>query len=396
MKRALPFLLYVSLAACSGSGGTESSNGTGSVPIVTPVPTPSPTPTPTPTPTATPTPTSAVQSQSIATFTSPWAMTFLPDGRMLVTETGGVLRLVTQAGVRTTVTGVPTVATGGQGGLLDVALDPAFSSNRRVYLSYSEAGTGGAGLAVARGTLAAGDASLDNVTVIWRQAPKVAIDTRHFGGRMAFSPDGFLFITAGERHQGAPAQDLAGTLGKTIRLNPDGSIPASNPFVGTNGARTEIWALGQRNQYGLVFAQDGRLFESEMGPAGGDEFNLITRGANYGWRIVSEGDDGEVLPRHSTRPEFAAPLFSWTPVIAPSGMIQYTGSLFIGWSGDFVLGGLVSQGLVRVRVTGSTATEVARIPLGARIREVEQGPDGSIYVLEDGATARLLRLTPAQ
>ena len=393
MKRALPFLLYVSLAACSGSGGTDSSSGTGSVPIVTPGPTPSPTPTPTPT--ATPTPTSAVQSQSIATFTSPWAMTFLPDGRMLVTETGGVLRLVTQAGVRTTVTGVPTVATGGQGGLLDVALDPAFASNRRVYLSYSEAGTGGAGLAVARGTLAAGDASLENVTVIWRQAPKVAIDTRHFGGRMAFSPDGFLFITAGERHQGAPAQDLAVTLGKTIRLNPDGSIPASNPFVGTNGARTEIWALGQRNQYGLVFAQDGRLFESEMGPAGGDEFNLITRGANYGWRIVSEGDDGEVLPRHSTRPEFAAPLFSWTPVIAPSGMIQYTGSLFIGWSGDFVLGGLVSQGLVRVRVTGSTATEIARIPLGARIREVEQAPDGSIYVLEDGATARLLRLTPA-
>ncbi|OQW73625.1 MAG: dehydrogenase [Proteobacteria bacterium ST_bin14] len=395
MKRALPFLLYVSLAACSGSSGTDNSGGTGSVPIVTPGPAPSPTPTPTPTPTATPTPTSAVQSQSIATFTSPWAMTFLPDGRMLVTETGGVLRLVTQAGVRTTVTGVPTVATGGQGGLLDVALDPAFSSNRRVYLSYSEAGTGGAGLAVARGTLAAGDASLENVTVIWRQAPKVAIDTRHFGGRMAFSPDGFLFITAGERHQGAPAQDLAGTLGKTIRLNPDGSIPASNPFVGTNGARTEIWALGQRNQYGLVFAQDGRLFESEMGPAGGDEFNLITRGANYGWRIVSEGDDGEVLPRHSTRPEFAAPLFSWTPVIAPSGMIQYTGSLFIGWSGDFVLGGLVSQGLVRVRVTGSTATEIARIPLGARIREVEQAPDGSIYVLEDGATAKLLRLTPA-
>lgn len=399
MKRALPLalplLISVSLAACSGSGGTSGGGNTGGVPIVTSSPTPVPTPTPTPTPTATPTPTSAVQSQAIATFTSPWAMTFLPDGRMLVTETGGVLRLVTQAGVRTAITGVPAVATGGQGGLLDVAIDPAFATNRRVYLSYSESGTGGTGLAVARGTLAAGDASLENVTVIWRQAPKIANDTRHFGGRMAFSPDGFLFITAGERHQGAPAQDLAGTLGKTIRLNPDGSIPASNPFVGTTGARTEIWALGQRNQYGLVFAQDGRLFESEMGPSGGDEFNLITRGANHGWRIVSEGDDGEVLPRHSTRPEFAAPLFSWTPVIAPSGMIQYTGSLYIGWSGDFVLGGLVSQGLVRVRVSGSTATEVARISLGARIREVEQGPDGAIWVLEDGPTARLLRLTPA-
>ncbi len=394
MKRTLPFLLSVTLAACSGSSGTGNSGGTGSVPIVTPGPTPTPSPTPTPTPTSTPTLTSAVQSQSIATFASPWAMTFLPDGRMLVTETGGVLRLVTQAGVRTTVTGVPTVATGGQGGLLDVAIDPAFASNRRVYLSFSESGTGGTGLAVARGTLAAGDASLENVSVIWRQAPKISNDTRHFGGRMAFSPDGFLFVTAGERHQGAPAQDLAGTLGKIIRINPDGSIPSTNPFVGTTGARTEIWSLGHRNPYGLVFAQDGRLFESEMGPSGGDEFNLITRGSNYGWRIVSEGNDGEVLPRHATRPEFAAPLFSWTPVIAPSGMIQYTGSLFVGWSGDFVLAGLVSQGLVRVRVNGSTATEVARIGLGARIREVEQGPDGAIWVLEDGASARLLRLTP--
>jgi glucose/arabinose dehydrogenase len=321
-------------------------------------------------------------------------MAFLPDGRMLVTETGGVLLLVTQAGTRATVSGVPAVVKAGQGGLLDVALDPLFASNRRVYLSFTEAGTGGTGLAVARGTLAAGDASLENVSVIWRQAPRIANDTRHFGGRMAFSPDGFLFVTAGERHQGAPAQDLAQTLGKIIRLNPDGSIPSTNPFFGTAGARTEIWALGQRNQYGLVFAQDGRLFESEMGPSGGDEFNLITRGANYGWRIVSEGSDGEVLPRHSTRPDFAAPLFSWTSVIAPSGMIQYTGTRFIGWTNDFILGGLVSQGLVRVRVTGSTASEVARIPLGARIREVEQAPDGSIWVLDDGASARLLRLMP--
>lgn len=163
----------------------------------------------------------------------------------------------------------------------------------------------------------------------------------------------------------------------------------------TSGARPEIWSLGHRNPYGLVFAGDGRLFESEMGPSGGDEFNLIERGRNYGWRTVSEGDDGEVLPRHSTRPEFAAPLVSWTPVIAPGGMIQYRGTRFVGWDSDFVLAGLVQQGLVRVRVEGSTAREVGRIALGARIREVEQAADGTIYVLEDGGSGRLIRLDPA-
>lgn len=297
----------------------------------------------------------------------------------------------------TPVTNVPAVNSQGQGGLLDVALDPAFASNNRVYLSFSEASGGAIGLAVARGTLAFapdGSPRLDNVSVIWRQVPKISNDDRHYGARMAFSPDGFLFVTAGERHQGAPAQDLSNTLGKIIRINPDGSVPADNPFVGTAGARPEIWTLGHRNPYGLVFGTDGQLYSSEMGPTGGDEFNLITRGSNYGWRVVSEGDDGQVLPRHSTRPDFAAPLLSWTPVIAPGGMIQYTGSLFVGWTGDFVLAGLVSQGLVVVRVTGNSATEVRRIALGRRIREVEQGSDGAIWVLEDGAGARLLRLVP--
>ena len=315
---------------------------------------------------------------------------------MLVTERSGRLRVVTVAGEVTDVAGVPSVTFAGQGGLLDISLDPGFASNQILYLSFSEAGTGGTGLAVARATLSADASTLIGMNVMWRQAPKVAPEDRHFGGRMAFGPDQTLYITAGDRHQGSPAQDLTGTLGKIVRINRDGSIPNDNPFLTTAGAKAEIWSLGHRNHYGLVFASDGRLFESEMGPEGGDEFNLIQPGANYGWRVVSEGDDGgEILPRHSTRPEFAAPLIAWTPVIAPGGMIQYLGNRFVGWNGDFILAGLVSQGLVRVRVNGSTATEIARIPLGTRIREVEQGPDGAIWVLEDGSAGRLLRLDPA-
>ena len=378
-------VLAVCLLALPGCGGGDGSGG-GSVG------------TPAPSPTPGPPPTTAVTSQTIASFQSPWAMVFLPDGRLLVTETAGRLRVVSQSGaVGSPIAGLPAVASARQGGLLDVALDPAFATNALVYLSYAEAGADGAGLAVLRGRLQAaadGSGSLNEVTVLWRQQPKIANDTRHYGGRLAFAPDGLLFVTAGERHQGAPAQDLATTLGKIIRIRPDGTIPADNPFIGTGGALPEIWTRGHRNPYGLVFASDGRLFASEHGPEGGDEFNLITRGANYGWRTVSQGNDGEVLPRHSTRPDFAAPLVSWTPAIAPSGMIQYTGSLFAGWNGDFVLGGLQAQGLVRVRVTGSSASEVGRIALGRRIREVEQGPDGTIWVLEDGAGGRLLRLTP--
>lgn len=378
---ALALLLW--LCACGGEDGTPTS------------PAPTPTPTPTPSPTPTPPPTTMVSTSPIATFDNPWAMVFMPDGRMLVTERTGRLRLVTAGGQVTTVTGTPAVADAGQGGLLDVALDPNFTANQRVYLSYAEAGSDGTGLAVARGTLAGDGGSLTGVSVIWRQTPKIANESRHFGGRLAFGLDQKLYITAGERHQGAPAQDMAGTLGKIVRINADGSIPSDNPFIGTSGARTEIWTLGHRNPYGLAFTADGRLFESEMGPEGGDEFNLITRGANYGWRIVSEGNDGEILPRHSTRPDLSAPLVSWTPVIAPGGMIQYSGSRFVGWKDDFILAGLVSGGLVRVRVSGNTASEVARINLNARIREVEQGPDGAIWVLEDGGSGRLLRLDPS-
>ncbi len=393
MTRARPSLLaaaaILALVGCGGEGSGDS-GGIDVAPVATPSPTPAPSPTPV-------TATAAVATGVVATFDSPWAMVFLPDGRLLVTERPGRLRVVSQSGtVSAAVAGIPAVATAGQGGLLDVVLDPSFAGNNRIYFSYAEPGDGGAGLAVARATLAidaAGSGRLDGVTVIWRQSSKLT-DDRHFGGRLAFAPDGALFITAGERHQGAPAQDLRGTLGKIVRINADGSVPGDGPFAAAAGARPEIWTLGHRNPYGLVFASDGRLFESEMGPEGGDEFNLIERGRDYGWRTVSEGNDGETLPRHSTRPEFAAPLVSWTPVIAPGGMIQYAGTRFVGWDGDFILAGLTAQALVRVRVTGNTAAEVARIPLGRRIREVEQGPDGAIWVLEDGAGGRLLRLDP--
>ncbi|MES2754676.1 MAG: PQQ-dependent sugar dehydrogenase [Pseudomonadota bacterium] len=382
----------LTLAAC---GGGDSGSGGGAV-STTPTPTPSPSAT-VPAPVAT---TAAVTGTTVATLDNPWAMVFLPDGRLLVTEKPGRLRVISQNGtVGTPVTGVPAVVNVGQGGLLDVALDPAYATNRRIYLSFAEAGTGGtSGLAIARATLTVDNANaggLGNVTVIWRQIPKVN-DSRHYGGRIAFGSDGFIYATAGERHQGSPAQDLSGTLGKIIRIDTDGNPAAGNPFAGTAGARAEIWTLGHRNPYGLLFANDGRLIENEMGPDAGDEFNIITRGANYGWRVVAEGSDGgEALPRHSTRPDFAAPGFSWNPNIAPAGMIQYGGTAFVGWAGDFVLAGLVSQGLVRVRLSGTTATELSRIALGARIREVEQGPDGTIWVLEDGSAARLRRLSPA-
>ena len=384
----------LALAAC----GTSGNNSGGGVSTPTPTPTASPSPTPSPSPSPSPSPITGVQATAITTFASPWAMVFMPDGRALVTEKGGTLRIVTQAGVKSAALGgVPTVAAGGQGGLLDVALHPNFASNALVYLSFSESGTGGSGLAVARGTLVddSGGPRLTGVSTIWRQTPKVS-GSGHFGGRMAFAPDGTLYVTAGERQRGSPAQDITQTLGKIIRINADGSIPADNPFVSTAGARTEIWSLGHRNPYGLVFDASGRLWEHEMGPEGGDEFNLITRGGNYGWPNVSNGQDygGGNIPDHAPGDGYVAPLLSWTPVIAPGGMILYSGSLFAAWQGDAIIAGLVSQGLVRVRFTPTSATEMQRIALGARIREVEQGPDGAIWVLEDSSSGRLIRLVP--
>jgi glucose/arabinose dehydrogenase len=381
---AAPLALALLLLDCGG-GGT----GGG-----TPAPTPSQTTTGTPTPGPT---TTAVSQRTIATdFDHPWAMVFLPDGRLLVTEKPGKLQLVTQAGAKTEVGGVPAVSYSGQIGLLDVALDPAYASNGRIWLTYEEPASGGERLAIARASLSLGGSpGLTRLTVVWRATPTTTGGQP--GGRLAFSPDGkYLFATTGERQQFTPAQDMSGTLGKIVRLNLDGTPAAGNPFAGTANARPEIWTLGHRNPYGLVFAADGRLFESEMGPMGGDEFNLIEPGKNYGWPNVSEGDnyDGTPIPRHSTNSAYTPPLLSWNPVIAPGGMVQYHGTRFAGWTGDFILAGLVQQGIVRVHVSGTSATEAARIALGSRTREVEEAPDGSIWVLQDGPAANLVELTP--
>lgn len=331
-------------------------------------------------------------------FDQPWAMTFLPDGALLVTEKPGNLKLRTPDGTVQSITGVPAVSYGGQGGLGDVILHPRFSQNNLVYLSWAEAGEGAvSGAAVGRATLmrTSGGGQLSGLQVIWRQTPKVS-GQAHFGHRLAFDAAGKLWITSGERQRGAPAQDLKQNLGKVIRLNDDGTAPADNPFADQGAVAAQVWSLGHRNPLGLAFDARGRLWTHEMGPMGGDEVNLIERGSNYGWPIVSNGDnyDGSPIPDHDTRPEFNAPEISWNPVIAPAGFIIYSGDLFPGWRGNGFIGGLVSRGLVRVVLLGDRPREIERFDLGERIREVEQGPDGALWVLEDGANKRLLKLTP--
>jgi glucose/arabinose dehydrogenase len=342
--------------------------------------------------------------QDVAKFNEPWAMAFLPDGRLLVTEKEGVLKVVDVAtGASGTVSGLPAVDHGGQGGLGDVVLHPGFADNGRVYLSYAEAGENDTrGAAVARATLALdgnGGGTLSGMEVIWRQVPKVT-GRGHYGHRIAFG-DGKLWITSGDRQKFDPAQDMASNLGKILRLNDDGSVPSDNPFANQGDVAAQAWSLGHRNPLGIAFDAQGRLWSHEMGPKDGDELNLIERGANYGYPIVSNGNhyDGRRIPDHDTRPEFNAPEITWTPVISPAGFIIYSGSAFPDWQGDGFIGGLSSKGLVRVEFDGTAAREAERWDMGARIREVEQGPDGAIWLLEDerdGSQGRLLKLTPAK
>ncbi|HEU4691698.1 MAG TPA: PQQ-dependent sugar dehydrogenase [Vicinamibacterales bacterium] len=349
--------------------------------------------------------------EPIASFDEPWALALLPDGRMLVTEKKGNLLIVTQQGeVSGKVGGVPDVDYGGQGGLGDVALHPKFAENRLVYLSFVEGGPGGTrGAAIVRGVLeeSEDDAQLSNVQVIWRQYPKM-LGYGHYGHRLLFDREGHLWVSSGDRQKFTPAQDMQSNLGKILRLNDDGSAPGDNPFgdqfsrvgfVDDVGVYGEIWSLGHRNPLGIAFDLDGRLWGAEMGPEGGDELNLIKRGANYGYPIVSNGDHygGRPIPDHSTRPDFAAPAVTWTPVISPGNLMFYRGSQFTDWRGDALLAGLSAEAIIRVELDGERAREVERYPMGARIRMVVESPDGALWALEDDrgkSAGRLLKLTP--
>jgi glucose/arabinose dehydrogenase len=352
------------------------------------------------------------ETEVLGTFDEPWAMTFLPgSNRALISERSGRVMLWTREGEASAaipVSGTPQVDHGGQGGLGDVIAHPDFQRNGLIYLSWVEAGPNDTrGAVVGRARLLAVSAAargapagyqLDGLQVIWRQSPKVD-DRGHFGHRLALR-DGYLFISNGDRQKFTPAQDPGQHLGKIVRLREDGSTPPDNPWAAQGGVAAQLWTMGHRNPLGLAFDSGGRLWSHEMGPQGGDEFNLIERGANYGYPVVSNGSHygGRDIPDHPTRPELRAPVITWNGV-SPAGLMIYSGRMFRGWRGNAFLGALSGQALIRVELSGNTAREAQRWPMAARIREVEEGPDGSIYVLEDergGSGGRLLRLTPAR
>ena len=355
--------------------------------------------------------------ERLARLSEPWGMAVLPDGRLLVTEKPGTLRIYSNGSLSEPVSGVPQVAYRGQGGLMDVEIDPNFSSNNYVYLYFVEAAPnqpanatdpgdkrfGGyndkedvllKGGAVARGRLNGN--RLENVTVIWRQRPKT-IGRGHFGGRLIFSPDGKLFILSGDRMRFDPAQQLSGNLGKVVRINADGSIPADNPYAGRSGAARDVWSIGHRNPLGgAIHPTSKKLWMHEMGPAQGDEINIPEKGKNYGWPLASNGDnyDGSKIPDHPAKPQYAAPTWYWHPAISPSGFIFYTGNSFKDWNGNALIGGLSSESLIRLTVDEKSVKSEERIHLRKRIRDIQQAPDGSIWLITDYKDGELLRMRP--
>ena len=340
----------------------------------------------------------------VASFSTPWAMDFLPGSGValtkmaLLTEREGKLWLVdTQTGAKQEVAGVPKVKVAGQGGLGDVVVHPGFAGNQRIYLSFVEAGDGGtsgAALGYGRLVLGQGQPRIEGFRVIWRQQPKVDGDG-HFSHRIAFGPDGLLYLTSGERQKFDPAQDMGGNLGKVLRLTEEGTPAPGNPWASRGGVAAQFWSIGHRNLLGIAFASDGRLWETEMGPKGGDEVNLILPGRNYGWPKASNGShySGQDIPDHKPGDGFEAPKVWWNPSISPGGLLIYTGDKFPDWKGDALIPALSGEALIRVDIDGEKATKTDRWDMGERIRAVDQGPDGSVYLIED--EGRLLRLDPA-
>ncbi|PWB65205.1 MAG: hypothetical protein C3F17_04675 [Bradyrhizobiaceae bacterium] len=331
----------------------------------------------------------------------PWALAFLPDGRMLVTEKRGRLLLVTRDGRTAPVDGVPQVRAAGQGGLHDVILDRDFAQNRALYVCFAEPAAGGGRTAMARARLAADAARLEDVTVIFRQDGPLS-SGNHYGCRIVQTAGGNLVLTMGDHYaQRDEAQNLANHIGKTVRVRPDGAVPPDNPFVGRAGARPEIWTYGHRNSQGAALhPQSGKVWMHEHGPRGGDEINILAAGKNYGWPVVGYGIDysGAKIHAGTQRAGMEPPIKHWVPSIAPSGMAFYTGDLFPAWKGSVLVGALAGSMLVRVELDGETAGREERLlrELGERIRDVRQGPDGAIWLLTDSTSGRLLRLTPGR
>ena len=375
MRLSLLATLPIALIACSGNAPVEGQAG------------------------ETPPSAKPFRETVVADFVSPWALAFLPDDRIVVTEKAGQMVLLSPDGKRRQTIATITADTEGQGGLMDVVPAPDFASSKRIYFSYSTAGAGGKGVVLARGRLRSdgnGGERLGEIEALFQARPLVE-GGGHYSGRIAFSPDGqSLFFTNGERQKFTPAQDPQATLGRVLRLTLEGKPAPGNPLV-AKGFAPEVWSYGHRNLLGIAFDAQGRLWEQEMGPKGGDELNLVMPGRNYGYPNVSNGShyDGRDIPDHAPGDGYEPPKVWWNPVISPGGLMIYSGSMFPAWKGDAFIGGLSSQALIRVDLDGQNARKGDQWPMGARIRDVEQGPDGAIWVIEDGGKSqgRLSRLT---